>query len=264
MIGIFLIIAGVIVLGIGIYLFIRSTKKDISQPINEKEKKGTTFNSNVENTHNKAELYNLIKLAAADGVLTEKERAIIFQKAYKLKIDPKLVKEKIKSELEKVKDPETKLIDKMKEKGDMFEGFVASKFNKKNFKLIEWAGDKYYNGVFAETTLHPDLKFRFKTIGVEQEFSIECKYRSHFTGECIEWALEKQMQNYRQYQKEQEIPVFVAIGVGGKPNNPDELFLIPLKHIEENILHQSMLKKYKKRNFKTHDIYFNHVEKKLW
>lgn len=264
MTGVFLIILGVIVSGIGVYLFIRPTKKSNSQPTNEKQNDEPTFKNNVNSTSNKEELYNLIKLAATDGILTEKERAIIFQKAYKLKIDPKLVEEQIKCELGKIKDPETKLIDKIKEKGDLFEGFIASKFDKKNFSLIEWAGDKYYNGIYAETTQHPDLKFRFKTKGVKQVFSIECKYRSHFKGECIEWAGEKQMQNYRQYQEEQKIPVFIAIGVGGKPNEPGELFLVPLKDIEKNVLHKSMLKKYKKKNFKTHNIYYEPVKKELW
>jgi len=59
-------------------------------------------------------------------------------------------------------DSETEIIDCNKKNGDDFEKFVVQKFDKKYFTIKEWAGDKYVNGKYAETTSQPDILFEFK------------------------------------------------------------------------------------------------------
>jgi hypothetical protein len=41
----------------------------------------------------------------------------------------------------------------------------------------------------------------------------------------IKWARHKQIANYLDYQKQKTIPVFIAIGIGGEPYNPEKLFV---------------------------------------
>ncbi len=283
MTGTIFIIFGVIILGFGIVLLIKSEYKKvmsnakietkleiikIDDQTGEKEIIKTIetqkIGKNFENEAKKIELKNLIKLAVADGVLTKNEKEIIFEKAAELNIETKIIEKELSIELQKkLNNPETKLIDKQKEKGDLFEGFIASKFDKKYFTLKEWAGDKYANGIYAETTIQPDLKLHFKLRNNEQDFAIECKYRSKYYKNGIEWAKQSQLNNYMKFEQDYNMPVFVAIGVGGNADNPAELFIIPLNEITHTFLYKSFLQKHKKMNFQKNNFHFNHNNNKL-
>ena len=208
------------------------------------------------------ELKNLIKLAVVDGVLTDNEREIILNKSIELGVNTGDIEELLREELAKYSnDAETKLIDKKKERGDLFEAYIAAKFDKTYFKLKEWAGDKYSKGIYAETTMYPDLKLSFKLREIEQEFAVECKYRTHYYQNGINWATENQLTNYKKYEEKFKIPVFVAIGIEGNPKEPLDLFIIPLKKIEHTFLSKNMLEKHRKD--KSQNFFFNHKELKL-
>lgn len=283
MTGTIFIIFGVIILGFGIILLIKSEYKKvisnakietkleiikIDDQTGEKEIIKTIetqkIGENFENEAKKTELKNLIKLAVADGVLTKNEKEIIFEKATELNIETKIIEKELSEELQKkLNNPETKLIDKQKEKGDLFEAYVASKFDKKYFTLKDWSGDKYIKGIYAETTIQPDLKLHFKLRNNEQDFAVECKFRSNYYKNGIEWAKQSQLNNYIKFEKKYNIPVFVVIGVGGNADNPMELFIIPLNEIEHTFLYKSFLKKYEKMNFQKNNFHFNHNNNKL-
>jgi hypothetical protein len=79
-------------------------------------------------------------------------------------------------------------------------------------------------------------------------FAIECKYRSNFYYGTIDWAKDYQISNYKRYAAEKNIPVFVMIGVGGAPANPNRLYVIPLQHIHTNVLTREELHPYERLN----------------
>ncbi len=121
-------------------------------------------------------LREMISMAAVDGIITPNEEIRIAQKARELSISSEDVETMLAEELQNVGiKPEVKLIDKLKEKGDQFEIYTLSKFNKKNFQLLFWAGDKHVSGNRALSNSDPDLKFLYKSASVEQEFAVECK-----------------------------------------------------------------------------------------
>lgn len=138
--------------------------------------------------------------------------------------------------------------DENKAKGDAFEKFVVKSFNPKYFTLQEWRSDKYVDGVYAVSNHFPDLEvvFDFKSKGINEAFAIECKWRKYFYKNEIEWAKDYQIKNYKDYADKLQIPVYVVIGVGGEPEKPTELFVVPLKKIEANILTKSELQTYRK------------------
>jgi hypothetical protein len=121
------------------------------------------------------------------------------------------------------------------EKGQRFEKWVVKRFSPDYFKIKEWRGDKYVDGIYAESTLNPDLEIEFYMGNIRKSFAVECKWRKSFDKgkkPGIEWATERQIENYRNFSKERGIPVFVVIGVGGEPDNPDELYSIPLEYLK--------------------------------
>lgn len=128
------------------------------------------------------------------------------------------------------------------EKGHLFENFIVTLFNKNKYRLVVWRSDKRAsNGVYPESNSYPDLEFRTAGRG-SYRFAVECKWRAGFYNGQLFWANTEQQFMYQKYSSENNIPVFVAIGVGGSPDNPEKLFVTPLQnfknfeHVYENEL----------------------------
>ena len=131
--------------------------------------------------------------------------------------------------------------------GHAFEDYIVTLFNKRNFRLLEWRSDKKAsNGAYPINNTLPDLEFETKGRN-SYRFAIECKFRKSFYYGGINWASREQISVYKDYQNQNDIQVYVAIGIGGLPTNPEELFITPLYHIcKYTRVFQSYLFKYKK------------------
>lgn len=96
------------------------------------------------------ELEKAIEMAIADGVLSNNERKILKEIAIRKGLDYKKVIKDVEKQLaESDAESETEIIDYKKKQGDDFEKFVVQKFNKKYYRIKEWAGDKFVNGVYC-------------------------------------------------------------------------------------------------------------------
>ncbi len=238
MIGIILMIVGCLGFVVGIFLFSKTEKRSVIA------------------THQ--ELNKIIEMATVDGVLTPNEREIIRNIAEEKGLNAEDVLIQIENQIEAV-DSETQLIDYNKKNGDDFEKFVAQKFDKKYFTIKEWAGDKYINGVYAETTPQPDLLVELKFKNVCEQFSVECKWRQNLYKNGVLFATQEQYKRYKSYQQEKNIRVFIAIGVGGSGCTPKELFIVPLSNINGNFITINTLRQYQKMIDKN---FFFDIEKK--
>lgn len=139
------------------------------------------------------------------------------------------------------------------EKGRAFEEYVVSHFNKKYFTLKEWRGDKYYEGNYAESNRYPDMEYEFSLNDKIIPFAVECKWRSKFKNEQIQWATEEQADIYRKFEKEKDMPVFVVIGVGSSPSDPERVYAVPLKALKLSIAKEDYIRDFmredKEKNF---------------
>jgi hypothetical protein len=92
----------------------------------------------------------------------------------------------------------------------------------------------------TESSLKPDFKFRDKK--TKKEFYIEAKFRTgEYQGKIV-WCNDSQLKRYKQYNK--ETPVFLLLGVGGDPEYPEFLALIPLAAAKYTGLFPSYIEKY--------------------
>ncbi len=148
-----------------------------------------------------------------------------------------------------------------KEKGDLFEKYIVQKFDKSFFTLLEWRSDKYINGQYAISNKLPDLEVKFEVNDFYSVFAVECKYRSFDNNGFIELSKDYQFKNYKNYEKEKGIPVYFALGLNGKPTEPNELFIIPLQRLKSNLVKYDELLPFKKRvdSF----FYFDRYDKNL-
>jgi hypothetical protein len=114
------------------------------------------------------------------------------------------------------------------EKGHKFEKYIAKIFNLKSdyFAISYWNTDHSDKraGIKVESDGDPDFLIRYKPTG--EQFAVECKWRAYayynqeIRDHVIKWAEPYQIQHYQKYSKEHNVPVFVVIGLAGKPSNP--------------------------------------------
>lgn len=121
------------------------------------------------------------------------------------------------------------------EKGNAFEKWVVKRFSRDYFSIKEWRGDKYVDGIYAESTTNPDLEIEFRLGAMRKMFAVECKWRAAFDqGDqpFIEWASERQIATYQEFAASRSIPVFVVIGIGGRPDDPENVYVVNLKNLK--------------------------------
>jgi len=113
-------------------------------------------------------------------------------------------------------------------KGRQFEDYVVSFFDlphNEKLTLKEWRGDKTLAGVFPENNSGPDLVLEYDG----HPFAIECKWRNHMPEDIEKELLPSDRQNYfQQYIKEHKMPIYLLLGIGGLPSEPDSLHFVPL------------------------------------
>lgn len=149
-------------------------------------------------------------------------------------------------------------------KGYLFEQFVIKLFNEKKFKLHKHRKSKR---LMKEASLsyklsYPDLELIF--LGKNKYFfAVECKWRNKPVNGLITWAKDHQIKKYNHFRLWQNMPVFIAIGVGGHPSNPEKLYITPLEKISgSSQIHESDLMPYKRKP--THRFFYDTVQLKLF
>lgn len=193
------------------------------------------------------ELEEIVSMAVADGVLTPNERNLIKDFANSRGLTYTVIIRDVEKRIASSGAVENEIIDINKKKGDDFEKFVVQKFNKRFFKLKGWTGDKYVNGVYAETTLHPDLLLEHSADNQTSEFAVECKWRSDFFNNGIVFTTPEQLTRYQDFAASRKIPVFIAIGIGGEASNPKHLYIVPLRVIKSSFIPNAILTKFQKQ-----------------
>ena len=138
--------------------------------------------------------------------------------------------------------------------GKAFEDYVQDLFFKNNkereYFSLEYRTPDYYDtksGIYAESNLEPDFRIRYNPTG--DVFAVECKYRSSLfrnkQGDAVlSWSNPTQLARYQKYQQERRIPVYIVIGLGGNPGDPEMVYCIPFSKIKYPQIYPSFLKKY--------------------
>lgn len=117
--------------------------------------------------------------------------------------------------------------DAQKQKGNSFEEYIAELMDGQGARLIEWnQGITTAGGVYAEDSKKPDFKIRKG----KMEYWLECKYRSSIPS--AGFSLEQyQIERYYRHQGATKTKVLIALGVGGSPDSPESLYVIPVEDL---------------------------------
>jgi len=140
--------------------------------------------------------------------------------------------------------------------GKRFEDHVESLFSKRWFTLVEKTHSAKVNQQrYVESSLNPDLIFRYNGSG-GSTFAIECKYRTPASFNkkgMLEIFKPGQLERYRKFSVQRNIPVFVVIGFDADCESDDGtieegpfMFNIPLNEIRYDALYPSVLERYER------------------
>lgn len=156
--------------------------------------------------------------------------------------------------------------DENEQKGFKFEQFIENLvLREKLFVLEDHRRDvKTVDGKLPISSRYPDYDFLLKLKGGNNvRFSVECKYRSRFFNDTIHWAEPYQIKTYTQYEAEKNTSVFVALGVGGKPEEPKEVYMIPISDAQSPDLNRNDLQQYRLKIKEDTKLFFDTKEKRF-
>lgn len=130
-------------------------------------------------------------------------------------------------------------------KGIRFEQYVATLFPKSDFVIHDRTRDiSKFSERLVESDMHPDFVFRNQKTG--KSFAVECKWRGQWargsSGELGLWWKKWQGERYSAFEKERNIPVYVAFGIGGSPEKPKEVYFLEASRLQYTFLKQSLIK----------------------
>ena len=147
------------------------------------------------------------------------------------------------------------------EQGRLFEEYVKNLFSEKNFKLKMWRKSRLIApDTFISDISYPDLELVFIR-NLHYPFAVECKWRKRFYKGKIDWATQNQINKYIEFDK--KMRVFIAIGIGGTPSNPEKLFVTPLLNlIGCTEVYEHQLIRYKRKP--TNRFFYDTIQRRLW
>jgi len=129
-------------------------------------------------------------------------------------------------------------------KGEAFEDYVRKVvFPSDYYKLINRTHNYSTNNEdYVENSLLPD--FELECLDTNRRFHVEVKYRKGVFNnqDKLEWCKPFQLRRYKEIDKRQ--PVFLVLGIGHNPKNPDEVFVIPMSKIGFTGFYDSFLDNY--------------------
>jgi hypothetical protein len=147
-------------------------------------------------------------------------------------------------------------------KGYLFELYIRKLFNERNFKVLDHrnslaTGDKQLPASYFSL---PDLELLFIRNNTYR-LAVECKWRQK-SFQLTPKEQEK-IRKYKKYQREENITVFIAIGIGGEPSNPEKLFVTPLDYISNfSQIEEGDLIEFKRKP--TRSFFYDTVQMKLF
>ncbi|MBT7092553.1 MAG: hypothetical protein HN936_04860 [Bacteroidetes bacterium] len=147
---------------------------------------------------------------------------------------------------QRVSDVQIDLVDEHE-----FEKYIQKIFTlqQKYFAIESWNTDLH---VEVENSRDPDFVIRYKP--TNEVFAIECKYQNTLRASeiikdrVLKWAKPAQIKRYNQFSSSRDIPVFIVIGLGGDPDEPECVYCMPLNMAQYPEIFPSVLTKHTRKS----------------
>ena len=108
-------------------------------------------------------------------------------------------------------------------KGREFESYVAGMFPIRDFEILQRAD--------TEGSKIPDLYI--KDLKKREKFWVEAKWRARLYNEKYKICDANRLDSYKTFQASvKPETVFMVLGLGGEPSDPNEVFCLPVSEVE--------------------------------
>lgn len=141
----------------------------------------------------------------------------------------------------------------------VFEAFVITLFDPLYFRHRRPKAERVLAGKVSEGETVPDLEFEFHQKDVRMRFAIKCVYYKKTGPSELQLFSPERQQAFRTFEEERRMDLYYILGIGGTPDDPKELYLVPAKAVESEFISKAALKPY----WKSGMFYHNRATQKL-
>jgi hypothetical protein len=127
----------------------------------------------------------------------------------------------------------------------IFEKFVITLFDPLYFRAFRAKREKVMADPSAEVAVYPELEFEFSHKDARISFVVESMYIPHLKYKDILIAPPDKVAAYRQLD-EDDHDLYLVLGIEGKPDDPRELYLIPVIEIRQSYITYPQLQRFRK------------------
>lgn len=132
-----------------------------------------------------------------------------------------------------------------KQQSDVFEKFVLMLFDPLYFRSFKVKSKTAVGDSFGDSESYPHLELEFNRKEVRTSFAIESLYIPELKYKDIEIASPEKVRAYRQLD-EDDNDLYLVLGIEGKPDDPKEIYLIPVREITKSYITYPELQPYRK------------------
>ncbi|MGC1242795.1 MAG: hypothetical protein WA874_14485 [Chryseosolibacter sp.] len=128
----------------------------------------------------------------------------------------------------------------------VFEAFVITLFDPLYFRHKRPKAERVLAGKRSEGETLPDLEFEFNHRDTHVRLAIKCLYyKNAGTNEFQLFSSERQ-EAFRHFEDESGMPMYYIVGIGGTPDDPKEIYLVPAKAVAKEFVTRMELKPFGK------------------
>jgi hypothetical protein len=140
----------------------------------------------------------------------------------------------------------------------VFEKFVMRLFDPLYFKAFRAKKDRVMaNAGAAQSDTHPELEYEFNHKDTQARFVVECIYIPELKYKDIQIASPRLVKSFSLLD-EDDNDLYLIVGTEGTPDDPKEIFLIPVRDIRSSHMTYPELQQYRK-----HGMFFYNAERKV-
>lgn len=130
-----------------------------------------------------------------------------------------------------------------------FERWVSERFARPVFKVLRAYDDDRGPDPTSISPLHdPDMLLAFQTSSEKDLFAVDCMWRPRFDQRAVVVADAALMDHYRRYAEQNACKVYIALGIGGTPDGPADVYILPMERLATGTVDMGLLVPFKQRS----------------
>lgn len=128
----------------------------------------------------------------------------------------------------------------------VFEMFVITLFDPLFFQHRRPKAERVYAGKVSEGETVPDFEFDFNHKSTHTRFAIKCLYYKNTGARELHLYPHGRRNAFTNFEEDRGMDLYYVIGIGGTPDDPKELYLVPSNAIRSEYISRAALRPYSK------------------